>query len=237
MTLRRNFEAEEAEAESDQFRSTAWAVNLADLMTFLMIFFLLMFSFYFSMAQNPEYKSRFEKSIKSIEQQFSKKDFKAAGVTMVQPKDVKPHIQSEDEKSMINIKTITLKKEMYFLYSGELSSKDTREIIKKAYLASRRDSSSIVNADVPELELAEDEVAAYVVTQISIPANIIKGKMTVKRHKVKPGESLWKICSKYGLDPKKFVRQIARDNKLKHPSIIRSGKPLEIKVYPFPLSN
>lgn len=236
MSIKRNLEADEAEFEADQFRSSAWAVNLADLMTFLMIFFLLMFSFYFSISQGSEHSARFQKSMKAIEQQFSKKDFKAAGITVVEPEEVKEAPKSEKDTSLIEVKSVSIGKEMYFLYKGELSAKDTKEIIRKAYMASRK-ATSIKAGELPVLSLATDEVAAYVVSRIIVPANIVKGKMTTREHVVTPGDSIWKICRQYNLDPKKYVAQIVKANKIRQPGIINPGKTIKIITYPFPLEN
>lgn len=236
MSIKRNLEADEAEFEADQFRSSAWAVNLADLMTFLMIFFLLMFSFYFSISQGGEHSARFQKSMKAIEQQFSKKDFKAAGITVVEPEEVKESPKSEKDASMVEVKSVLIGKEMYFLYKGELSAKDTKEIMKKAYMASRK-AASIQTGDVPVLSLATDEVAAYVVSRIIVPANIIKGKMTTRKHVIVPGDSIWKICRKYNLDPKKYAAQVVKANGIRTPGIINPGKTIKIITYPFPLEN
>ena len=234
MSIKRNFEADEAELEADQFRSNAWAVNLADLMTFLMIFFLLMFSFYFSMSQSSEHTSRFQKSMKAIEQQFSKKDFKAAGLTVVEPEVVKEQIKTTKEASMIEVKSVSIGKELYFLYKGELSAKDTQKIIRKAYIASRK-ASSLKAGDIPVLSLATDEVAAYVINSVSVSANIVKGKIKTRKHIVAYGDSIWKICRKYKLDPKKYAAQIIKANKIKNPHIINPGKTIKIITYPFPL--
>ncbi|MEK7376422.1 MAG: flagellar motor protein MotB [Candidatus Margulisiibacteriota bacterium] len=236
MSIKRNFEADEAEFEADQFRSSAWAVNLADLMTFLMIFFLLMFSFYFAISQGSEHKARFEKSLKSIERQFSKKDFKAARATVVEPAEVKTQNRAAKEADMIDVRSVSTGKELFFLYRGKLSAKDTRDIVRRAYLASKNVSSQ-KTGDVPALSLATDEVAAYVVNQIIIPAGIVKGKMITRRYVVAPGDSIWKICVKYNLDPEKYVARIVKDNDIGNPGIINAGETIKIITYPFTFEN
>lgn len=228
MNILDNSEVDDAEFEADQFRSTAWAVNLADLMTFLMIFFLLLFSFYFSMSQSPEMKEKVEKSMKSIEKQFSgRQQSTLPNVIKVESKSV----SVTDERS-VPVKAVFMNKLLYFPYEGDLKRSDARKALYRAFLDSA-DKNSMGNVSISGVQVGSDETASYVVDRVVIFGRVIKEKVQpFIMYTVMHGDTLWAICTRNNLNPSKAISWIAKDNDIKNPSVIIPGDKLKIKIGP-----
>jgi len=232
MGIRRRFEMSDLQEEADQYRSSVWAVNLADLMTFLMIFFLMLFSFYASVSMTPEVKTAWDKNFKSIEKRFGSKPTDKRIAAMF-PKKTTPFFAKEEKKAPEEKVSkdvsagakIALAKPIIYPYSGKLSKADVKKMMTSVNRSIRRGGANISAVGI-DVTVATDEVAYYTINEINLPISVVKDK--VASYTVERGDTLWKILIKYSLDPYRY-REIAKYNKMHNPSLIVPGQIIKLK--------
>ncbi len=238
MSALRNIEAEEAEGEADEFRGTAWAVNLADLMTFLMIFFLIMFSMYVSAQSGGQSKADVEAVIKSIEDTFRGR----TKPHMIAVPMKKPKLSiAEQEKLPTTVKKLTavasiqLGRTITYPYQEKISRKEMQKINQLAAQAIAKSSGSY-NGYFPSVQIASDEVATFVISEVIYPVKIVLKKIVkfadgYYYYTTQRGDTIAGICAKLGIDPKKAKLFIPRTYLSTYGSgRLLPGKRIKIKM-------
>ncbi len=227
-----NLEAEEAEAEADEFRSTAWAVNLADLMTFLMIFFLIMFSLYMTASKSATGQADVEAALKSIEESFNKR---AAPHMIVVPKKKIDYKQkrviqpkADEIRFMTAISAVQLTKPIQYPYGKTLYKKDLQNILATAKMDLAQRKKNYV-AQIPPLKLNEDEKATFYLTEIILPMNVIVTKTMTFTYTAKKGDTWLGIMRKLNIDPVKAQKYIHGINILENRAAPYPGQKILIQ--------